>query len=464
MHVTRRRGRPLLRQQQRSQSKSKAFFITVIVAVCSSLIAFYYFALTAVLFSYPVPNDSSLPSLKMAGKIDEGEQNVSDYAGWRQLVVNLARLPPASLLQTLQTEDPFGVREMEQKILQAEENLDASGGNALNNPRLLEGLFSCPTDRITLPDQRNHTLAAQLRRQLADAQTIPTDNSSMAFIFFQHLRKAGGTNFCTLAQANLPTAHVPSYYCMPDYYWKRKDSKGSHRPQACAGCLQQWSNEEILSNMRGRSHWIAGNEWDRFDATRYFELPAVFVTSFRRPLHRALSQFRFECVEDRGCKYKNITAWWEHRRDLYNVYTATFSDTPRMGRLALSQSSKDMEQGAQALGNALDTLLRYHLVLNMEWLAYAGKLVQSVLGFRDTSVLTRRVRPLISQHARQDGQDHNSGARGIAKASWLPEDYLSPQQYLVMSENLALDELLTDAAQRIFLERVVCHMDDHERR
>ena len=111
------------------------------------------------------------------------------------------------------------------------------------------------------------------------------------FLFFQHLRKAGGTNFCTLAQRNLPSSQVPPYYCMPDYYWT-----GGHR---CGGCFSQWTNEQIVTNMKSQGHRVLGNEWDPFDSERFFALPAVFATSFRKPLDRALSQFRFECIEDR---------------------------------------------------------------------------------------------------------------------------------------------------------------------
>ena len=50
-------------------------------------------------------------------------------------------------------------------------------------------MFECPTDRITLPDQRNHTKSIEYRA-----------NKVGTFLFFQHLRKAGGTNFCKLAQ------------------------------------------------------------------------------------------------------------------------------------------------------------------------------------------------------------------------------------------------------------------------
>ena len=41
------------------------------------------------------------------------------------------------------------------------------------------------------------------------------EGSADSFIFYQHLRKAGGTGFCDLAQRNLPKGSVPSYYCMP---------------------------------------------------------------------------------------------------------------------------------------------------------------------------------------------------------------------------------------------------------
>jgi hypothetical protein len=110
------------------------------------------------------------------------------------------------------------------------------------------------------------------------------------------------------------------------------------------------------------------------------------------------------------------------------------------------------------VGRALDTVAKFNLVLSMEFLAYAGPLVDKVLGFHDTSVLTKRVRPHIGQRQRNDGQEVNKlGAAGITKASWDPEKYLDPEQYKKMSEHLALDTILTDAARRMFLERLVCN-------
>ena len=106
---------------------------------------------------------------------------------------------------------------------------------------------------------------------------------------------------------------------------------------------------------------------------------------------------------------------------------------------------------------AIDTLSKFHIVLNMEWLAYGGQQVRSVLGFDDLTALTTRVRPHITQALRDDGQQKNTlGSASIKKASWVPSEYLDEEQYKKMSEDLALDEILTDVARRMFLERLVC--------
>ena len=158
----------------------------------------------------------------------------------------------------------------------------------------------------------------------------------------------------------------------------------------------------------------------------------------------------------KGCKLKTVEPWWEKRKDLTNVYLWTFAKVP-VRKITRGKTQQDAKRRQEAMGVAMDTIAKFHLVLVMEWLAYAPGLVTSVLGFHDTSVLKTRVRPHIGQFERKDGQESNLlGAAGIAKASWNPKDYLSPEQYRVMSEDLALDEILTDAARRMFLERVVC--------
>lgn len=203
---------------------------------------------------------------------------------------------------------------------------------------------------------------------------------------------------------------------------------------------------------------IAGNEWENFDVSRHFDLPAVFATSFRKPLDRALSQFRFECVEDRGCHIKDVHKWWDRRQDLWNVYTKTFADPPVGARQYFTGEEADhSKKRREFMAGAIDTLSKFHIVLSMEWLAYGAPQVRSILGFDDVTALTTRVRPHIGQARRNDGQDKNNlGSASIAKASWVPKEYLDAQQYKKMSEDLALDEILTEVARRMFLERLVC--------
>lgn len=68
-------------------------------------------------------------------------------------------------------------------------------------------LRECPPKRrrIDYPDITN-----------SDSLHKFLENGAGSFIFYQHLRKAGGTGFCDLAKTNLGAKSVPSYYCMPD--------------------------------------------------------------------------------------------------------------------------------------------------------------------------------------------------------------------------------------------------------
>ena len=360
------------------------------------------------------------------------------YLRYKALALELAGLEPAETLRRLHTMDPFGTRTFEQRLIEEETRL----GRILLQSELRD-LFPCPAhvDRITLPDFRNPNAAFLFRSSAAGY-----------FIFFQHLRKAGGTQFCELAERNIPRNKLPDYHCMPDYHWN--DTIGS------AGNLHHYSNKVISDHMLEDGYVIAGNEWDHFDRRNHFNLHAVFVTSFRKPLDRALSQFRFECVEDRGCKTKSIEEYWQHRSDLYNVYTRTFADPDKtfgLKNIYLGDSEESAQKRKGLLSDAMDTIRRFHVVTSLEFIAYSEPIIRSVLGFKDTSTLTKRVRPHIAQFQRKDGQGENTlGAAGVHKASWNPETYLSPKQLKIMSESLALDEILTDVARRIFLERLVC--------
>ncbi|KAL3823126.1 hypothetical protein ACHAXA_006456, partial [Cyclostephanos tholiformis] len=352
------------------------------------------------------------------------------YDYYREVALELAGLEPNATIDRLERDDPFGIRAFDAELERRELGLR----RALDIDEVRQ-LFPCPVNerRITLPDARDGRKARDFR-----------EGKGGTFLFFQHLRKAGGTNFCTLAEMNLPKSALPRYYCMPDMDWSGNKN---------AGYLHSWSNRDIVTRMEESGYRIAGNEWENFDVGRHFDLPAVFATSFRKPLDRALSQFRFECIEDRGCRIKDVHKWWDKRTDLWNVYTETFADGTT--RQHLRGSFANERRNLMAV--AIDTLSKFNIVLSMEWLAYAGPQVRSILGFDNTSALTTRVRPHITQARRDDGQDRNNlGSASIAKASWVPKEYLDAKQYKKMSEDLALDEVLTDVGRRMFLERLVC--------
>lgn len=412
------------------------------------------------------------------------EDVIQTYEYWKNLTIQLAQLSPKEIWDTLMNDDPYGVRTFEIE-LQKREIIK----NASLDIDELKSIFPCPpiTSRITIPDQRNHTKSYLFRQQILkaassasstttsnqrrkmkqdqvlnnegvnnnDGNNNNTNDDEWYFLFFQHLRKAGGTNFCTLAQKNLIKKNVGRYYCMDDWFWFHDNGDKA----IGAGYLQHWTNDEITVRMKENRLRVIGNEWDNFDYERHIELPAILATSFRKPMDRALSQFRFECIEDRGCQIKDVGVWWEHRKDLYNIYTRTFATINQVNRSLINSytSEYDTILRGQYISHALDTIIQFHLVLCMEWLAYSKKQVHDVLGFNNIETLQHRIRPHINQAKRDDGQENNNlGAAGIAKASWTPETYLSKEQYTKFQFYLSLDEILNDAARRIFLERIVC--------
>ena len=370
-----------------------------------------------------------------------------NYDSWLKVILHLASQSPSELLSTLDEIDPFQVRAFDSSLIQ----LELEHGRSLYSHELAQ-LFPCPPNgqRLTLPIQQNVTKARLFRENV-----LSPDINNGYFLFFQHLRKAGGTNFCSLAQQNLPEKHVPHYFCMPDWDWSQFKT---------AGYLHSYTNDQLIQFQQQQAWRIAGNEWEPFRSKQdaHFNLPAVFSTSFRKPLHRALSQFRFECIENRGCTIKNVTKWWEvEGHQLKNVYLTTFADVTQLYgfyRLCHEMTSQAIQQRRDLMEHAIHVLSQFHLVLIMEWLAYASPLLRDVLGFQQTQGITTRVRPHIAQAQRQGKEQNHLGAAGIQTdgASWDPREYLDSYTFKIMSEDLALDALLTDVARRMFLERTIC--------
>jgi hypothetical protein len=425
---------------RRRKRTSSVFLIFICVILTAGGIIFYSKLLLSITNEGISGNDkfiipSSFNKDEQRNKKDEHskEEIGMRYQDWVVVATKLAALPPDKVIEELNEKDPFGTRKLGRDLIEEETRLQRS----LNMSEFRQ-LFSCPVDRITLPDMRSAEKAQAFR-----------NGDDGTFIFFQHLRKAGGTHFCTLAKKNLPKKALSSYYCMPDMGWKEHG----------AGYLHHYSNQDIIDNMKKSGYRIAGNEWDQFrlGADSFFDLPALFATSFRSPLDRAVSQFRFECLEGRGCHFDTIEKFWKARGDLKNVYTWTFSDhRGRLNKAYHGTTSEQIEERVFMLKSALDTVAQFHLVLDMEWLEYAAPLVQKVLGFDETKELTHRVRPHIGQAKREGENENKMGSASIAKASYDAKEYLEPSQYIKMSSDLALDEVLTDAARRMFLERLVC--------
>ena len=161
------------------------------------LLILLYIRVYVWIFQSSGPTDVKAPVFIPEARNLKKQPKREQYSDWRGLAVDLAGKLPAEILRTLKEEDPFGVRAFEKQLLETE----SKQKRFLGLDELRE-LFPCPTDRITLPDQRDSEKARAFR-----------NGTESYFLFFQHLRKAGGTNFCTLAEHNLPKKNVPKYYC-----------------------------------------------------------------------------------------------------------------------------------------------------------------------------------------------------------------------------------------------------------
>lgn len=208
---------------RRPKGKRRVKVRTILVGMIVPAIALTYFSLVFQFYDdhSTASSDQGIPAKSIL--LQEQETNDLDFhllglkefranmtattkatfKEWKKLAVELAALPPASVLQILKTDDPFGVRKFEQSLQDLE-----SKKQAILSQADIETLFPCPTtERITLPDRRDHGRAQIYRDYLFK---IHPAKKNFIFLFFQHLRKAGGTNFCGLAKNNLLKQQVPS--------------------------------------------------------------------------------------------------------------------------------------------------------------------------------------------------------------------------------------------------------------
>jgi hypothetical protein len=355
-----------------------------------------------------------------------------------QKLYEVGRKDPLALIKTLEQGDPLGVN--------------------LADPHA----FQCPPD----PSQRlDHP-------SLVNVQSLEAfrGGAEGSFIFYQHLRKAGGTGFCDLAKRNLPVGSVPAYYCMPD-------QRGSL-------ALQPWGDPVYLArHMRERGFKIAANEWDVYH-TDHGDIPnVVLATTMRHPVDRWYSQYRFEHLEHRDGS--NGTAPRQTFRQFYdadkgwtmgvNYYIKTFIGDPDpkqpRNKGALPCRSAVHTPPPHAVQNktpssppkgdfywtyhkyqkapvtwaqfaaSLQNLRKYHVLLITEWLDSSPPLLQAALGWTSPP---KQVLP------------HEVQAVRAEKKSVAAKDAVPPADYQHLLKENALDVLYFHAAKRIYLERLTC--------
>eukprot|EP00904_Undaria_pinnatifida_P002101 jgi/Undpi1/11892/HiC_scaffold_4.g01591.m1 len=281
------------------------------------------------------------------------------------------------------------------------------------------------------------------------------------FIYYQHLRKAGGTGFCEMAGRNMDQSEVPRYHCMPD-------NRG-------AMATPPWSNGAyLLEQMNAHSYRITANEWDAFP-TEHLNLPgAVFGTTFRHPVDRWYSQYRFEHVEHRdgtkqGSDSLPFQEWYQRVKphvmgDNYYVKTfcgranppdeALMKDLNKMGKPRhagdLSWSYHKFNSWGEKVTwtdfrAAVENLRRFNLILVLDFVDDEMWALEEALGWKQAR---KQVLPHERQAVRAD-------KKSVSAREALPSE--------VWAETLrtnAFDLLLFHWAKRMYLERSACRSAD----
>lgn len=323
-----------------------------------------------------------------------------------QALFELGVSSPAALIAELEAKDPFGVW-----------NLTRVGD------------FRCPRRRrFAMHDHRNASRHARFKR-------------GDGLLFYQHLRKAGGSSFCALVRDNIGKQATPNYHCMIDN----------------AGRLSTppWNDSETLLTLTTNSGYrVIVNEWDVFPsgAEGMVEMENVlYASTFRDPAARWYSQYRFEHLEHRDQASKRSSGvrtfsdWYNGWVTLLgiNYYVKTFLRTP----LDYSGSPRfaDFHWAYLQRKHAhicwpeflavLRLLQRFDLLLVQEWLKDTGSEVAHTLGW---SVPPRVVLPdpRVSQRASATEEETKFMQR-IREENWM-------------------DTLLFQWVKRIVAERTVC--------
>lgn len=266
------------------------------------------------------------------------------------------------------------------------------------------------------------------------------------YVFFQHLRKAGGTSFCELARSNMVRRWTPGYYCMPD-------NKGSL-------ATPPWNDHEYLhQHIIKKEYRIVANEWDVF--YRYFlnYTGALFATTIRHPIDRWYSQYRFEHLEHRDGSSPSsprisFPKWYQNTRMWTmgtNYYIKTFIGDVGSEEF-LSKSNKNdfywtyhqytnKDISWKQFFQAVEVLSHFSLILVLEWIQTNAtqRYIEAAVGWANP---IKQVLP------------HEVQAMRKVKKSINVQDVISPAEYRVIARENALDFLFYEIARRMYLERI----------
>lgn len=366
-----------------------------------------------------------------------------DIDVWKKIqeLFDLGYSNPRKLVEVLENKDPFGTDHPE--------------------------AFTCPSAQSARVDSvKGVSYPFYEYDQAGAAPDAFKKGDRDSFIFYQHLRKAGGTGFCDLAKKNMAREEVPPYYCMPD-------NRGSL-------ATPPWNEASYLQKqLQAKGHRIASNEWDAWNRAEHIpaKMPkAVFATTFRHPLDRWYSQYRFEHLEHRDgtaadsprqgfmTYYSKMVGWTEG----LNYYVSTFEGEPD-GKLAkpgtgdfywtyhkFQQGYKQQQHHAVEGGvgfpffkRALIHLQQFHLVLVTEFLDIDSHfdMIHKVLGW---TVPPTKTLPHASQADRKE--DAATGKTASVRA----KDALNHNDYMRLAMENVFDLLMYAVVRRMVLERMTC--------
>ncbi|EGB12907.1 hypothetical protein AURANDRAFT_60941 [Aureococcus anophagefferens] len=297
----------------------------------------------------------------------------------------------------------------------------------------------------TCPDRRLLSSSPRRNPSRAAAANLKAAKPG-AFVWFDHLSKAGGTSFCEFARRNLGIKRTPSYYCMPP----------DPKVPGPDGRVGRWPGPQLKGYIERTKHAVVANEWDAFPAPvleRDFRDAAVLMTIIRDPLDRLVSTHKFWGILNNPAKVKpELVPWLKRknaaararpmRRDTTNDFLSQVGrDNFATWKFAsyaeprFDDCKGDKACARDALATALAVLEKFHVVVPTTWQAWAGPLYAGFGWTRLEEVHVVNIGKVQSSSSKKD---------------------LAPSDYAALREANVLDEVLWHWARRAFLERLRC--------